>query len=230
MLFSLLASYLVFLFGWLFKDDRRDVERPRALASNSLKFELRHLHATTAIDSARIIFTDVEPQKLVSSGVFVSDTSGSTKPIYNVETRRMTAHKPASVEAHTRARLRSRKFMETEALDWDEDVVIGPDVEKRETLLELAKMTNNAYVEPDDPAWYDIGRWNDVIFFWFLAFFSPIILIQNFSRTHLVGNRTQTASAAMSSQHRTIQPLLSPSRALRLVLSVEVDLLSKKTS
>ena len=170
MLFSLLASYLVFLFGWLFKDDRRDVERPRTLASNSLKLELRHLHATTANDSARIIFTDVEPQKLVSSGVFISDMSGSTKPIYNVETRRMTAHKPASVEAHTRARLRSPKFMETEALYWDEDVIIGPDVEKRETLLELAKMTNNAYLEPDDSAWYDIGGWNDVYFFSWLFF------------------------------------------------------------
>jgi len=228
MLFSLLASYLVFLFGWLFKDDCRDVEGLRALASNSLKFELRHLHATTANDSARIIFTDVEPQKLVSSGVFISDMLGSTKPIYNVETRRMTAHKPASVEAHARARLKSPKFMETEALDWDEDVVIGPDVEKRETLLELAKMTNNAYVEPDDSAWYDIGGWNDVLFF--LAFF-PMTLIQKpFSHTHSVGNRTQTASVAMSSQHLTIQPLLSPSRALRRVLSVEVDLLSEKTS
>ncbi len=227
MLFSLLASYLVVLFGWLFKDERRDVERPRTLASSSLKFELRHLHATTAIDSARIIFTDVEPQKLVSSGVFVSDTSGSTKPTYNVETRRMTAHKPGSLEAHTRARLRSPKFMETEALDWNEDVIIGPDVEKRETLLELAKMTNNAYVEPDDPAWYDIGGWNKVRFFSDLV---PMTLIQTFSRIHSVGNRTQTASVAMSSQHLTIQPLLSPSRALRLVPSVEVDLLSKKTS
>jgi hypothetical protein len=40
---------------------------------------------------------------------------------------------------------------------------MGPDVESRATLLELAKMTNNAYVEPDDPAWYDLGaNWNDV--------------------------------------------------------------------
>jgi len=48
-------------------------------------------------------------------------------------------------------------------LDWLEDEIIGPDVEKRETLLELAKMTNNAYVEPEDPAWYELGsEWNVV--------------------------------------------------------------------
>jgi putative lipase involved disintegration of autophagic bodies len=40
---------------------------------------------------------------------------------------------------------------------------MGPDVESREALLELAKMTNNAYVEPQDPYWYDLrGNWSEV--------------------------------------------------------------------
>ncbi len=38
---------------------------------------------------------------------------------------------------------------------WDEDEVDGPNVEDRETLLLLAEMTYNAYVEPADPDWYD---------------------------------------------------------------------------
>ncbi|KAG5337287.1 hypothetical protein C0989_009933 [Termitomyces sp. Mn162] len=47
-------------------------------------------------------------------------------------------------------------------LQWNEEEVIGPDVESRETLLELAKMTNNAYLCDDDPDWYDLGdSWND---------------------------------------------------------------------
>jgi len=54
------------------------------------------------------------------------------------------------------------RFGQTELLDWVEDETIAPEVEHRESLLELAKMTNNAYVEPDDPAWYDIGSWNSV--------------------------------------------------------------------
>ena len=42
-------------------------------------------------------------------------------------------------------------------MKWDEDEVSGPDVENRDTLLTLAKMTNNAYVEPSDKAWYNLG-------------------------------------------------------------------------
>jgi len=42
------------------------------------------------------------------------------------------------------------------ALDWDEDEIPGPDVSKRETLLLLAKMTSNAYVEPNTDGWYNL--------------------------------------------------------------------------
>ena len=41
--------------------------------------------------------------------------------------------------------------------------VEGPDVESRETLLLLAKMTNNAYLSPGEQGWYELGdRWNVV--------------------------------------------------------------------
>ena len=55
------------------------------------------------------------------------------------------------------------RHAESQALQWDEEEIVGPDVESRETLLELAKMTNNAYVEPEDPYWYDLeGKWSEV--------------------------------------------------------------------
>jgi len=41
-------------------------------------------------------------------------------------------------------------------LDWEKDDIMGPDVSKRETLLLLAKMTSNAYVEPDTDWWYNL--------------------------------------------------------------------------
>lgn len=48
-------------------------------------------------------------------------------------------------------------------LPWDEDEVDGPDVNDRETLLMLAKMTYNAYVQPTDPDWYELGeKWPNV--------------------------------------------------------------------
>ena len=55
------------------------------------------------------------------------------------------------------------RFQESEAIDWDEIEVEGPDVEDRETLLLLAKMTNNAYLMPDEQGWYPLGdHWNVV--------------------------------------------------------------------
>lgn len=61
--------------------------------------------------------------------------------------------------------MRSMRHMQDELqpLTWDEIPVAGPDVEKRETLLQLAKMTYDAYYEPGDKDWYDLGPdWNTV--------------------------------------------------------------------
>lgn len=47
---------------------------------------------------------------------------------------------------------------------WDEDEIVGPDVNDRNTLLTLAKMTSNAYFNgPSEKGWYDLGQeWNNV--------------------------------------------------------------------
>ena len=55
------------------------------------------------------------------------------------------------------------KFGQSTPLDWNEEEIIGPDVESRETLLILAKMTSNAYLQPDDKGWYPLGEnWTTV--------------------------------------------------------------------
>lgn len=55
------------------------------------------------------------------------------------------------------------KFGQSTILDWDEEEVMGPDVNSRETLLMLAKMTSNAYLQPDDKGWYPLGEnWTTV--------------------------------------------------------------------
>jgi len=73
-----------------------------------------------------------------------------------------SSSRPSSFTAFSRARTRSIVFGQNERLQWDEEEIVGPDVESRETLLELAKMTNNAYIEPDDSQWYDLGGvWNN---------------------------------------------------------------------
>lgn len=49
-----------------------------------------------------------------------------------------------------------------EALGWELEDVLAPDVEKREVLLLLAKMANDAYVvDEKDPLWYALDKgWN----------------------------------------------------------------------
>ena len=67
------------------------------------------------------------------------------------------------MDAFHNARVRSMRFRESAIIDWDKIEMDGPDVNDRETLLVLAKMTNNAYLLPDEEGWYPLGDyWNDV--------------------------------------------------------------------
>lgn len=80
-----------------------------------------------------------------------------------IRTRSLEVPRPPSFTALLQATKRSLRFGQSEALDWKDEEIIGPNVEHRETLLELAKMTNNAYVAPDDPAWYELDeKWSVV--------------------------------------------------------------------
>jgi len=113
-----------------------------------LTFQLRHLHGVA--NTNHIIFHDVPPS-------IVSESQ------HTVQTRPTKVHRPSSYAAFTHARQQSMHHRFTEDLRWDEDEVPGPDTTDRETLLELAKMTNNAYVSPGDSEWYNLtDKWNQV--------------------------------------------------------------------
>jgi lipase ATG15 len=74
-------------------------------------------------------------------------------------------YKPRSLEALHRARLRSLHHQESEDVDWDRIETLGPDVEDRHTLSQLARMSGNAYALPGQKNWYEIdGAWNTVSF------------------------------------------------------------------
>ncbi|KAG9314957.1 Ctf8-domain-containing protein [Chiua virens] len=118
-----------------------------------LQFELRHQHAVSS--DAHILFTDI-PQ------VPTSALTGGYRTTYTLTTKRTTSFRPASFHAHEAARLRSIRHAQSSDLPWWEDEITAPDVDARETLLELAKMGNNAYITPDDAAWYELGdHWDD---------------------------------------------------------------------
>ncbi|KAG5723609.1 putative lipase ATG15 [Termitomyces sp. T112] len=149
MLPAILTSLLVFLSG-IFIDRGLDEDRANS-APRSLSFQLRHLHAVSR--SAQVVFSDVRPQALDVH------SNKSNTDLYTIRSRRLTSFRPPSFQEFSRTR--SLYFGQSQ-LQWNEEEVIGPDVESRETLLELAKMTNNAYLCDDDPDWYDLGdSWND---------------------------------------------------------------------
>ncbi|KAF8602716.1 alpha/beta-hydrolase [Ceratobasidium sp. AG-I] len=133
-------------------------------------FTLRHVHATHA-ESGRIRWGDV-PEDVVTTSALSGETiDGSSTHTHLLETRRTTIHRPISQAAFHAARTRSQKNRRQKSvisriapgqewghsLGWDEDDVEGPAVDKRETILALAKMTNNAYLSPGETGWYDLG-------------------------------------------------------------------------
>lgn len=194
MLLSTPASLLVYIFSWLLGSVNVDFGKLQLQTPKTLKFELRHLHAISTNNTGHIIFSD--SSQIPNSNIRIPHGDA----FYSVKTRYVKTFTPSSFEAHARARSRSMRFGETEILDWMEGETMAPDVEDRETLLGLAKMTNNAYVEPDDPAWYDIGSWNIVRFPSFLPLY---IFNLNYSLIPLVGSQTPTVSEATSLQLRT---------------------------
>jgi hypothetical protein len=118
---------------------------PVASPQTALRFHLRHEHAVAQNGSLNI-FKDVSSSK----SLLKHDT-------YQIATNPVRVYRPSSRSAFVSARMRGTP------LEWDEDEVSGPNVTSRNTLITLAKMTNNAYSEPGDSEWYDLGPdWNAV--------------------------------------------------------------------
>ncbi|KAG5350761.1 hypothetical protein C0989_009351 [Termitomyces sp. Mn162] len=113
-----------------------------------LRFQLRHEHALTK--DSRNVFTDI-------SSLLVADSYDI--PIIDVKSMR-----PDSFSAFVDARSRSMRQMQSVPLEWKDEVIPGPDVTRRKTLLQLAKMTYNSYAASGQSDWYDLGSgWNQPI-------------------------------------------------------------------
>ncbi|KAG1865399.1 Alpha/Beta hydrolase protein [Suillus subluteus] len=140
---NLLPTTLRFLLGsllWV------DFSQPPAVlpARTPLSFQLRHEHAIT--NDSRVIFSNAVPS-------FSADS-------YVTSTSTIQTYRPQSAKAFHSARLRSIRYDQSEQVLWDTTDVLGPNVEERETLLALAKMTANAYTSPTASDWYTQDGWN----------------------------------------------------------------------
>ncbi|KAF8874220.1 Alpha/Beta hydrolase protein [Gymnopilus junonius] len=122
----------------------------------SISFQLRHLHAIT--NDSRIIFSDIKPEASL-----LGAESQFTIPIQNIRIPR-----PESTSAFHAAR-RNRDPGVTPALEWQDWDTLSPDVTKRSTLQQLAKMAFNTYAADNSTVgeWYDISDgWNSDPFGW----------------------------------------------------------------
>ena len=152
MILTTLTTFIVHVLNFWHNNGSTTTAEATAHGS-SLSFELRHQHAVSS--TAHVIFADIPATHIYSHR--------DGRAPYRIRTRHITTHRPPSFDAYSQARIRSIRYAQSQDLQWEEDGIIGPDVESRESLLELAKMTNNAYVEPDDPGWYDLeGNWSEV--------------------------------------------------------------------
>ena len=183
-------------------------QRPTSPQRNTLNFRLRHFHAVTP--SAHVYFADV-PFHSPLHPDSDSDSQPLSIPIAPVRTAR-----PPSAAAFSEARALSMRGQST-TLDWEEDDIMGPDVSKRETLLLLAKMTSNAYVEPDTDWWYnltdewDIVRSHIVFFEWRFSMLTRGPDVR--STLRLAGSRMMTVSEGTYSRQTTTALSSFPSKA-----------------
>lgn len=154
MLYSVLFDVLLPLFSYFSSVNEAPlVPLQPPQKDDSLRFELRHYHAVAP--NNHVVFSDVLPSAQL------------TETPYIIRTHSISTYRPSSLDQFARARSYSRQARDRSAaahlLRWDEDEIIGPDVKNRTTILELAKMTSNAYVEPGSSEWYKLeGNWTVV--------------------------------------------------------------------
>ena len=112
--------------------------------SRSQTFTLRHEHAVA--NDSRILFTNANRRQ---TQLFTS----SDPHFHSLKVSDIETHRPKSFSEFNSAR--TGHF--TDADLWFQETIPAPRVDDRETLLTLAKMTNNAYYQPDEKGWYDLG-------------------------------------------------------------------------
>lgn len=112
-----------------------------------IRFQLRHEHAVA--NGSRSVFSNI-PSSFLGE-------------YYEIPTKNIETHRPPSAQAFSDARLFSMRHAQSPLFTWNSVQVAGPDVTKRETLLQLAKMTSNSYYgEPGHKSWYPLDGWNVV--------------------------------------------------------------------
>lgn len=120
---------------------------------------------STASITPQILFNDVLLPPTGPRIISEDYTAAGERPA-TLKTRRQTVARPrtqSSEYQHLRKLSIVEDYDMAGSLEWDEVETEVPDVGDRPTLLELAKITGDAYSLPGDKDWYDVdGNWNSV--------------------------------------------------------------------
>lgn len=157
----------------IFYDPHQPIASTASTAQPRLTFKLRHLHAVS--EHGHVLLSDVD------HALYAGNLTAYASEEYTVDTRLLPSYRPPSFDAVRNARYRSMKYGQSTLLDWDDEEIVGPNAESRETLLTLAKMTNNAYLPPDDKEWYPLGE------NWTTVRLQPSLDPQGFIRSYIQG-------------------------------------------
>ena len=159
----------IFPWTWTGHDPRS--QQPISAPDPALYFDHRHafLAQSRLPNSFAASGGTQRPPQILFNDVLVPSTPSLTNPRsedytaagFNparLRTRKQLIKRPRSKTEYQIARKARRNDVE-----WDDVEIEMPDMEHRETLLELAKITGDAYALPGSKDWYDLdARWNSV--------------------------------------------------------------------
>lgn len=138
-----LSTFAIFLFT---------IHFARHVSGASLSFNPIHEYA--------IPIEDDDDDPLKASFLSVEQQLSPSLTIKSIPT---TIYRPRSLDALLHARSQSLRHAQDEEVEWDLVDVSGPDVQDRHTLVQLARMSGDAYALPGQKNWYDIDpAWNEV--------------------------------------------------------------------
>jgi lipase ATG15 len=72
------------------------------------------------------------------------------------KTHNITVYRPRDILAVEEARRSSFSLRQCVSIEWEERMVSAPDVHDKSTLIQLARMSGNAYALPGQDNWYDL--------------------------------------------------------------------------
>lgn len=185
-------------------------------------FLISFLCSTRLTSAASLSFDPIQQYSLPFGGEQPLQASFSLveeqlPPSLTVKSVPTSVFRPKSVDALLHARSQSLRHAQDEKVDWDLVEVNGPDVQDRHTLVQLARMSGDAYALPGQKNWYDIDpAWNEVrdpqLFSLHHSERNTQMLYSYARAFHSVGKTLPKDSAGTSSSPQTTLPSSCPSR------------------